>query len=383
MIRAQTFADKWPVANLGQAVDFLDHRRKPVKASERVEGDYCYYGANGIQGTINDYLFDEPLVLLAEDGGHFGNPERTIAYIAEGKYWVNNHAHVLKPKDGIDLNYLCRVLEKYDVTPFIKGATRAKLSKTDASRIPIPLPPLPIQKQIAALLEKADTLRSQSKQMEQELNQLAQSMFLEMFGDPVTNPKEWDTFPVDRVTDCIVPGRDKPKSFSGGTPWVTTNLLRDKEALSFSHSEMGLSDSEINEVKARVIPEQSVLMTCVGELGVTSINKEKIVINQQLHSYQCNSEILPEFLCFLLPYKKNHMFKVATKTTVPYMNKAACNSIPIYLPPIELQATFAERYNTIMSRIANVRKKQVIHNELFSSLMQSAFSGKLDLTKAA
>ena len=64
------------------------------------------------KGSIDQYIFDEPLVLLAEDGGHFGNPDKCIAYIANGKYWVNNHAHVLKPKEGLDLNYLCRCFRK-------------------------------------------------------------------------------------------------------------------------------------------------------------------------------------------------------------------------------------------------------------------------------
>ena len=82
---------------LGEIVDFLDHKRRPVKESERIPGPYPYYGANGKQGTINNYIFDEPLVLLAEDGGHFDNPSRGIAYRVEGRSWVNNHAHVLRP----------------------------------------------------------------------------------------------------------------------------------------------------------------------------------------------------------------------------------------------------------------------------------------------
>ncbi|MEI8650427.1 restriction endonuclease subunit S [Paraglaciecola sp. Hal342] len=140
LLREEIFSQSWPTKPLGEVVEFLDNLRKPVKSSDRTEGDFNYYGANGLQGTIDDFLFDEPLVLLAEDGGHFGNPERNIAYIAEGKYWVNNHAHVLKPREGLDLRFLYRVLQKYDVSKYIKGATRAKLTKGDAAVMPIPLP---------------------------------------------------------------------------------------------------------------------------------------------------------------------------------------------------------------------------------------------------
>ncbi|MBC7313265.1 MAG: restriction endonuclease subunit S, partial [Rhizobium sp.] len=129
----------YPVHLLDAVSEFLDHRRRPVKEGERVPGPYPYYGANGQQGTIDQYIFDEPLILVAEDGGHFANPSRGIAYRISGKTWVNNHAHVLRPKAGVDLGYLCRVLENYDVTPFVNGTTRSKLTKAGASEIPIPL----------------------------------------------------------------------------------------------------------------------------------------------------------------------------------------------------------------------------------------------------
>ena len=128
MLRADIFPERWDVVPLGEAVTFLDNMRRPVTASERVAGPYPYYGANGIQGTIDGFIFDEPLLLLAEDGGNFGNPDRDIAYIAEGRYWVNNHAHVIRPKAPLDLRFLYRVLQRYDVTPFIKGATSPDFS---------------------------------------------------------------------------------------------------------------------------------------------------------------------------------------------------------------------------------------------------------------
>jgi type I restriction enzyme S subunit len=110
MIDRQAIGFAFPVKPLGEVVDFLDSRRRPVRESDRQPGPFPYYGANGQQGTINSYIFDEPLVLLAEDGGYFDEPERCIAYRISGKSWVNNHAHVLRPRKGLDLDYLCRIL---------------------------------------------------------------------------------------------------------------------------------------------------------------------------------------------------------------------------------------------------------------------------------
>ena len=91
---------KWEMAQIGDVCEILDNMRVPVTASERKKGIYPYYGANGIQDYVDDYIFDDDLVLLAEDGGNFGSKDKPIAYRVSGKCWVNNHAHVLKPKSS-------------------------------------------------------------------------------------------------------------------------------------------------------------------------------------------------------------------------------------------------------------------------------------------
>lgn len=88
-----------------ECCDILDSRRIPITASERRNGRYPYYGANGIQDYVADYIFDDELVLLAEDGGNFGSKTRPIAYRVSGKCWVNNHAHVLKPMANVDVDF--------------------------------------------------------------------------------------------------------------------------------------------------------------------------------------------------------------------------------------------------------------------------------------
>lgn len=184
----------WQVKSLGEVAEFLDSQRIPVKEGDRLKrvGHYPYYGANGLVGWIDDYIFDEPLVLLAEDGGYFDAKDKPIAYKIEGKSWVNNHAHVLRAKNGCNLDYLHRVLSFYDLSKYLTGTTRQKLRKGDAENIIIPLPPLPIQKQIAEILEKADEAKQKRKEANKLTDEFLQSVFIEMFGDPVNNPKGWE-----------------------------------------------------------------------------------------------------------------------------------------------------------------------------------------------
>ena len=200
MISRTSIRGRHPVAPLGELVEFLDHMRRPVTESDRKSGPYPYYGANGPQGTIDGYIFDEPLILLAEDGGHFDNPMRGIAYRISGKTWVNNHAHILKPRDRLDGGYLCRVLENYDVSPFVTGTTRGKLTKSGASEIPIPVPPLVEQKRIAAILDAADALRAKRRAALANLDQLERSIYIHLFGDPSKNPQD---LPIVTIRDLL------------------------------------------------------------------------------------------------------------------------------------------------------------------------------------
>ena len=206
MISRDTIQRGFPIRPLGDVAEFLDSRRRPITASERIPGPYPYYGANEQQDSVADYIFDEPLILLAEDGGLFDQPDRGIAYVIEGKTWVNNHAHVLRPRSHARLRYLVRVLENYDVTPWITGSTRAKLTKAGASKIQIPLPPLAEQGRIAGILDAADALRAKRREALAQLDTLLQSTFLDMFGDPVTNPMGWEQCVVGDVVHAAKDG---------------------------------------------------------------------------------------------------------------------------------------------------------------------------------
>ena len=138
---------------LGKIVEILDSLRKPIKKADRVPGEYPYYGATGILDYVADYIFDERLVLVGEDGAKWSAGEKT-AFIAEGKYWVNNHAHVLRPiRNKVIDTYLVEVLNSMDLTEYITGLTVPKLNQQRLRSIKIPLPPLDIQKAIVAEID--------------------------------------------------------------------------------------------------------------------------------------------------------------------------------------------------------------------------------------
>ena len=178
---------------LEMVCNILDSQRVPITASERTKGEYPYYGANGIQDYVADYIFDDELVLLAEDGGNFGSKDRPIAYRVSGKCWVNNHAHVLKPKECIDVDYLCYSLMFYDTTGIVNGATRQKLTQSAMRQMTIPMVSMDEQKDIVRKLSKVECVISQRKKQLSKLDELVKSRFVELFGDPIRNTQNRPT----------------------------------------------------------------------------------------------------------------------------------------------------------------------------------------------
>ena len=139
-------------------MDFLDGQRKPLESAGRVkrQGAYPYYGASGIIDYIDDYIFDEPLLLLGEDGANILNRSTALCFIATGKYWVNNHAHVMRPKNGQNIKFLCELLENLDYTRYNTGTAQPKLNQEKCRGIELTLPVYEEQCRIATFLSAID-----------------------------------------------------------------------------------------------------------------------------------------------------------------------------------------------------------------------------------
>jgi type I restriction enzyme S subunit len=353
-------------------------KKSKIKAGDGFklgEAQYPFYtSSNVLTKSIDEYLFEDESLI-------FGTGGLASIHFCDEKFAVSTDCFVTQPKDKSEVfskfvyYYLSgnmRVLENG-----FKGAGLKHISKDYLENIEIPLPNLPTQQKIAAILDKADELRQYNQQLIEKYEALTQSLFLDMFGDPVKNEKGWEIKRVIDYCDCIVPGRDKPKSFTGQIPWVTTDDLIHLGNTYNSKKNIGLTESEILNVRAKKIPIDSVIMSCVGNLGVITINKNEIIINQQLHAFQCHDKLNNVFLMNCLSYMKSYMYKMSSSTTVPYMNKTVCNNIPIIIPPIALQNQFAERIQLIETQKQQAQEALAKSEALFQGLLQQAFKGEL------
>ena len=152
---------------------------------------------------------------------------------------------------------------------------------------------------------------------------------------------EWNEKKVGELTSCIVPGRNKPTEFEGDIPWITTPDIEHNGVIYFSKKGLSISRDEAKKVGSKIVPINSVIISCVGDLGLAAINGCEIVINQQLHAFIPSDKIDFRFLLYSIGNQRKYIESVATKTAVPYMNKDNCNSIPITYPSFNEQTKIA------------------------------------------
>ena len=196
---------------LADVCNVLDSKRIPITRNKRLAGPYPYYGANGIQDYVADYIFDDELVLLAEDGGHFEGGKQ-IAYRVSGKCWVNNHAHVLKAKKNIDTDYLYFALRCYDVTSLTNGATRKKLTQAAMKRMLLPLRSINDQLYIVNNLKSVETQLESARKQLSKLDGLVKSRFVEMFGSSSADSR-YEVCRIGDIADVFVGVVVKPKQY--------------------------------------------------------------------------------------------------------------------------------------------------------------------------
>lgn len=379
----------WQWKKLGQMCDFLDSRRIPLNNEDRenrIRGKniselYPYYGANGQVGWIDSYIFDEPLILLAEDGGHFGSPDRPIAYAIDGKTWVNNHAHVLRPKNGeINFHYcLYALMFRPDVEQLISGTTRGKLNQEAAAKIPIPLPPLDEQKRIAAIIEEADHAR-RSRGFTQSLSDtFLQETFVDMFGDPVTNPMGWETTSLSKMGK-LDRGRSKhrprnaPFLLGGPYPLIQTGDIAnsDRYIREFhqTYSELGLKQS-------RMWPAGTMCITIAANIAKTAILTFDACFPDSVVGFTSKQEFDTEYVLQWFTFVQKNLEQIAPESAQKNINLEILRGLDIPLPPEKMRLAFAEIVWSYEQSTTQQKESARQAEHLFQTLLHRAFRGEL------
>ncbi|HBQ1260950.1 restriction endonuclease subunit S [Klebsiella pneumoniae subsp. pneumoniae] len=188
-------------------------------------------------------------------------------------------------------------------------------------------------------------------------------------------PKGWQKYSVGELCTSIVPGRNKPKVFDGDIPWVTTPEINGRYIPSKLQVNY-VSTTALSDAGGKIVPQGAVVMAAVGELGLIAITSEPVVLNQQLHAFVCSKLVNNEYLAYWLTTQKPYMESIASKTTIPYMNKTNCESIPVLLPPLAEQFKIAQILLTWDKAISVTEKLLTNSQRQKKALMQQLLTGK-------
>ncbi|EOB6775127.1 restriction endonuclease subunit S [Vibrio cholerae] len=329
-------------------------------------------------------LFPKGTVLLAMYGATIG-----ACSILDIEAATNQACAAFLPNEKVDTNYLYYFLisKKNDFIRDGVGGAQPNISATYLKTVSFPLPPLETQKQIAAVLEKADQLRKDCQQMEQELNSLAQSVFIDMFGDPVTNPKGWETASLDCLAKVQIgpfgSQLHKEDYIADGIPLINpTHIVKGQIIPDMN---LTLTPEKFETLPNYHLKAGDIVMGRRGEMGRTAL------IDERSQGWFCGTGSLyiritshlvqPVFLNSVMSCSsiKTWLEEQSLGATMPNLNKKILHSIQVPIPTEELQ----KNYVVALEVLRQQRKEQEEHvqelDSLFNSLMQKAFKGELTL----
>jgi type I restriction enzyme S subunit len=400
-----TLPNGWQWVKLGEVCEFLDSMRIPVNETERqrrVAGKsesklYPYYGANGQVGWIDNYIFDEELVLLAEDGGFFGSIERPIAYRVSGKCWVNNHAHVLRPKgDIIDGNWLYFTLAiRPDIVRFVSGTTRLKLNQEQASLIPVSLPPLSEQKRIAAkiqeLMQEVERARTACEKQLEAAKALPAVYLREVFESEET--KKWKRKKLGEVLGSIESG-GRPKGgvfeIKEGVPSVGAEHLNSFGGFNFDNMRF-IPQDFYGKIRRGRIQKRDVLVVKDGATtGKVSFVGDDFpfshaAINEHVFKLRSKEFLEQEFLFWFLysPLGQIQIQQEFHGAAQGGINQKFVNGVYILIPSLSTQKRITAELKEKMPEVERLRtgvEKQLGNiNALPQAILRKAFRGKLSI----
>ena len=393
----------WRTRKLGEIIDIHDSKRVPLSSKERAnrQGKYPYYGASGIIDYIDDYIFDGRYLLIAEDGENLNSRKLPIAFFANGKFWVNNHAHIVRGKsNAVDDNFLKAWFAQADISGYITGTAQPKLSQKNLKEIRLELPPLPTQRRIAAILSAYDDLIENNTRRIKALEQAAHDLYREWFVhfrfpghesvamvDSGTDygmiPQGWGVVKLKQMTSVITRGYQPKYDKESDCRVINQRCIRDfKIDLSLTRG----NDEEKRPIRKeeRFLEFGDVLVnsTGTGTLGRVA----QVYMNLAKHTVDSHVTIVRpsgvniEFFGLLmehLQYVIEQMGRGATNQTE--LSRTELGDLLVIRPSSHIQTEFSNMVAPIREHVIKLMHRNDILREARDLLLPRLVSGQLSV----
>jgi type I restriction enzyme S subunit len=404
--------EDWPHVPLGELTENLDGRRIPVKGNDRRTGPYPYYGASGIVDRVDGYLFDGEYLLIGEDGENLRTRQTPIAFIATGKFWVNNHAHIVRGNHRADTRFLNYVLSQTDISGYLTGSTMPKLTQGNLNRLPVIAPPLAEQKAIAAVLGALDDKIELNRRMNATLEAMARALFQSWFVDfdPVRAkmdgrqpvgldpaiaalfpdsfqdseaghiPKGWTVRPLSSHACYLSRGIGPSYLEQGGVCVLNQKCVRDHRV---DLSKSRRHDSAKKPIKGRVLQLYDVLvnstgMGTLGRLAQVFHLPEEAIVDSHVTIVRAAADTDAFFLGISLTDRETEIEELGEGSTgQTELSRARLGELKIIAPPFDLQKAFGVSVGPLLMRMAENEIESRSLATLRDTLLPKLLSGEL------
>ena len=369
------------MSKLFECVEILDFKRIPLSAKQREgkEKIYPYYGAQGIIDYVDDYI------LVAEDGNNLKSLNENIATWAEGKFWVNNHAHILGKKQGYNLKYMYYLINSLDLRGYITGSAQPKLNQDNLANLKLEIPDKTIQDKIVGILSALDKKIEINQKVTIKLESMVKTIYDYWFmqfefpneegkpykssgGKMVWNeelkreiPEEWANGTLEDLGEIVAggtPSTNHPEYYSeNGIAWITPNDLSNSNDKYITHGERDISEIGINNSSARLMPEGTVLLTSRAPIGYLGIAANEVCTNQGFKSIVPNGKFGSEFIYYTVEKMIGYLKLLGTGSTFTEISKAVVAKVKIVIPEELIVKRFEEMVLDICAKRKIIEKE--------------------------
>ena len=374
-MRMLNLPEHWEMMSLEDVASIFDKKRVPLNESQRrqMQGEYPYCGANGVVDYVNDYIFDGEYVLLAEDGGYWDSFENS-AYLMKGKFWVNNHAHILQATQGLSNNYFLMCWLNYlDIKPFISGTTRGKLNQGIMKGIPLALPPLPEQRAIAHVLQtiqeaKAARQRELALEREREAALMDHLFSYGTKGEPRKQteigeiPESWE---VVRLEDICT---------------FTTGKLNSEQATADGQYPFFTCSQETFRIDSYSFDQEAMLLAGNNARGIYSVKYYKGRFDAYQRTYVITIEdtkrLSYQYFLYDLFLRLELLRRQSIGATTKYLTAPIIKNLGLALPPPSEQLMISSVLWSCDEKIAALEQETERLEELFHAMLDELMTGK-------
>ena len=383
----------WENMTLGELTDNFDSVRVPVKRADRRPGPYPYYGASGIVDSVSDYLFDGEYLLIAEDGENLRTRNTPIAFLANGKFWVNNHAHIVRGNHKANTRYLMYALSELDVSGYLTGSTMPKLTQGNMNRISLLTPPISEQRAIAHILGTLDDKIELNRRMNETLEEMARALFKSWFVDfdPVRAKMEGrDTglppdvaalFP-DRLVDSelgAIPEGWEAKTLGELIELAYGKALKADDRKNGSIPVYG-SNGQIGWHDKKLVAGPGIVVGRKGNPGiVTWAHSDFFPIDTTFYVVPKNTDQELPFLFLFFALTAQDLPSVAADSAVPGLNRNLAYMNRQLVPDKQVIDEFSHYASAIFTRQHRLEEESCTLAALRDTLLPKLMSGEMRL----